>query len=77
MTFAKCCWRCGRWGTHQFRPSNFNDCGQGRDWECANDRACRRRAETAAPLGPSATMTSLNNRRPSDAPTVDAVWLTR
>jgi len=43
VTFAKCCWRCGRWGTQQFIEANFNDRTGGNEWECANDRACRKR----------------------------------
>lgn len=45
MTFTKCCWRCGRWGTLQFIESGRSDAVGA--WECANDRACARRTVAA------------------------------
>lgn len=42
--FGKVCWRCGRLGTRQFIESGKSD-AVGR-WECANDRACRERADS-------------------------------
>lgn len=43
MGFTKSCWRCGRWGNHQFIASGKSDAvGL---WECANDRACNTRRQ--------------------------------
>lgn len=57
--FVKVCWRCGRMGTGQFMAASFNDCSGGREWECSNDRACRRRVASAAAGRLSAALENL------------------
>jgi hypothetical protein len=42
---AKCCGLCGRWGNRAYRWDAEREV-----WVCANDRACKRRAD-----GPRAT----------------------
>lgn len=41
---TRVCWRCGRWGTRGYHESGRSDAAG--VWECANDRACNKRATT-------------------------------
>lgn len=42
MPEVKCCWRCGRWGTKQYRQVTITPAPQW-EWVCTNSGACLRR----------------------------------
>jgi hypothetical protein len=43
----RCCLRCGRWGTRQYRPADSSDNLAGEGYICSNDRACWQRVARA------------------------------